>query len=429
MKLSKTTLLAVILALVHLGLALPYSSVTPYRQAGVLKFQGGASSQDIGAPDERQHVNYIGHIIDRGLPVFDPEDENLYETYQFHQPPLFYWLGQGWCEFVFKVDPREASSKLAVRSLNSIIGALGVLGIFCLGLWASNRQSVGLASAAFAGLLPMNLALSGAVSNDPLLICLSAWALAFMVRGLRYGWSFGWALVCGLTIGLALVTKSSAIALLFPALITLIASLPKNKLVLIALPAAIGPPIALWARNFQLYGDPLAMNVFTKAFVGTAQAADFIRELGPFGYWTGINQFGLGVGWWTARSFLGAFGYMDIFYPSWLVGVFWLLLIVGLVFALAKPVTDESKKVRLAMFVFGLSVLALFLRFNAQYFQAQARYLFPALPVIAVGFAFGWSRILGRRHAFLPWILIGGLVLLNIVTLTWLGDEFAMRVR
>lgn len=426
MKLSNTTLAALILVLLHFGFALAYASITPYRQAGVLKFQGGASAADIGAPDERQHVNYIAHVIDRGLPVFDPEDEDLYESYQFHQPPLYYWLGQFWCESVLKVNPVEPSAKVAVRSLNAIIGSIGVLGVFLLGWWATKRSAVALTAAAFMSLLPMNLALSGAVSNDPLLICLCTWSLALMVLGVRHGWTVWRALACGTAIGLALVTKSSAIALLFPALVVLVVSVPQSKAILLALPLAFGPPIALWLRNSALYGDPLAMSVFTKAFVGTAQASDFIRELGAFAYWTGINDFGLGVGWWTARSFFGAFGYMDIFYPSWAIAAFWVVVLTGLILSLRRPTSQEGKTVQLLCLIFGLVVFALFLRFNAQYFQAQARYLFPALGIVSLGVGVGLSRLAGR------WTALGialSLGLVNLLTLPWLSSEFAQRIR
>lgn len=426
MKLSKTTLAAIILVLLHFGFALAYASITPYRQAGVLKFQGGASAADIGAPDERQHVNYIAHVIERGLPVFDPSDKNLYETYQYHQPPLYYWLGQFWCETVMRVNPLEAGSKLAVRSLNAIIGAIGVIGAFFLGLWATRRSDAALAATAFVALLPMNLALSGAASNDPLLICLCTWALALMALGIRHGWTVARALACGASVGLALVTKSSAIALLIPALLTLVVSFPKSKTVLVAVPLAFGPPIALWLRNAALYGDPLAMSVFAKAFVGTAQASDFIRELGAFAYWTGINDYGLGVGWWTARSFLGAFGYMDIFYPSWAVGFFWMVVLTALAFAARRPATPEGRSVQLACLVFGLVVVALFFRFNAQYFQAQARYVFPALGVASLGVGIGLCRLVGK------WAPLGvavALGIVNLLTLPWLTAEFAQRVR
>ena len=54
----------IILVICHLVLASVYAFQTPYRKAGLLLSQRQADgsyapAQDIGAPDERQHANYI----------------------------------------------------------------------------------------------------------------------------------------------------------------------------------------------------------------------------------------------------------------------------------------------------------------------------------------------------------------------------------
>lgn len=76
---------------------------------------------------------------------------------------------------------------------------------------------------------------------------------------------------------------------------------------------------------------------------------------------------------------------------------------------------------------FTLVVIVLFIRFNAQYFQAQARYLYPAIGPIAVGLAIGVFQFLKER-AWAGYLAIAlGLVALNVYTLNWLPDEFAKR--
>src|SRR5437016_3338620 len=93
---KKTPLILGLLVVLHIGFAICYASVTPYRSPGQVQHQ---EQPDYGAPDERQHVNYIEHILDgKGFPVFNPQDVNLYETYQSHQPPLFYILAAGWAK-------------------------------------------------------------------------------------------------------------------------------------------------------------------------------------------------------------------------------------------------------------------------------------------------------------------------------------------
>ena len=75
-----------------------YATTTPYRQPGHLMNQRGpdgrpAQIPDIGAPDDRQHANYIHHLLNtNSFPVLRPDSPDLGETYQSHQPPLYYLL-------------------------------------------------------------------------------------------------------------------------------------------------------------------------------------------------------------------------------------------------------------------------------------------------------------------------------------------------
>ena len=211
----KTALiLASIVALVHLLLACYYASITPYRTPGILLGQRGpdggpAKIPDVGAPDERQHANYVLHLLDgKGFPVLDPKDPNLGENYQSHQPPLFYLLEAGWTK-ITSADIESSSDGLKVRSLNALIGAVTVVGVFFVGLWGFKREDVGVIAATFAALLPMNCALSGSLSNDPLLYCLVTWTLAFCAKGIREGWDLKLAIATGVATGLAIITKTT----------------------------------------------------------------------------------------------------------------------------------------------------------------------------------------------------------------------------
>ncbi|RYG45046.1 hypothetical protein EON79_13525, partial [bacterium] len=78
------TTLPILLALIvaHIVLAATFAAKTPWRTGGVVTI-GPSVERDIGAPDERQHANYIARLArGEGLPVFDAKDPNLYENYQ-----------------------------------------------------------------------------------------------------------------------------------------------------------------------------------------------------------------------------------------------------------------------------------------------------------------------------------------------------------
>src|SRR5688572_11199607 len=148
----------VIVAL-HLGLAVAYAAITPYRQGGRLHFQGGAYAADIGAPDERQHVNYVAHLVQgKGFPVFNPKDPGLYESYQSHQPPLYYLIAAGVGKIVGASDFEDLLHGRDLRFLNALIGSLGIGGVYFFVWWGFRNQAAALAAAAFAALLPMNVA-------------------------------------------------------------------------------------------------------------------------------------------------------------------------------------------------------------------------------------------------------------------------------
>jgi 4-amino-4-deoxy-L-arabinose transferase-like glycosyltransferase len=421
--------LIVALALLHIALAFLYASRTPYREAGVLLNQGRAMAPDIGAPDERQHVNMIARLATgKGFAVLGDKNEDPYENYQAHQPPLYYVLGAAWSKLGPADQFTAPGSGVWLRLLNSLIGAAAVVGVFFLALWASKSESIALAAMAFAALLPMNVALSGAISNDPLLFALCTWATALMVRAIEREWPVKDAVLIGVLMGLASLTKTTAIALI-PVLLTALygsrAASPKSLLRVgaTAIVLAVLLPLPWWLRNQSLYGDPLALKAFNEAFAGSPQAAMFINELGAATYWKDW------VGWWTARSFIGVFGYMDIFLPNEtytaLLVLLGLAMTAGIVW-LAKHPSQPNARMRWPIWVLVGVIIVLFLRFNAQFFQGQARYLFPAIGGFGLmaGAAAGWlkPKFLGAA------ILALGLIALNVQILQNLPAEFSRRV-
>lgn len=428
--------IVLVLAIAHAVLALAYSGATPYRQGGLVSNQ---PAQDVGAPDERQHANYVQNLLDgKGFPVFRPGTEDLYETYQSHQPPLYYVIGAGWAK-VTGVSDVSAPEGKRLRWLNALLGAVTVLGVAALAWWGLRQAEVAAAAAAIAALLPMHAALSGAVSNDPLLFALCTWCLAFAAKGLRDGWTWRDAVACGVLMGLAFLTKTTALALV-PAILVAVLVRQERRPTPAMIGAAAGVALLIglpwWLRNQSLYGDPFAIKAFNEAFVGSPQASMFIREAGLFGYLTDW------VGWWTARSFYGVFGYMDIFLntsgrgatrvpdPNVLYRFLMAataLLAIGWGMHLKTEEGRAGRALHLLNGVFLLVVLVLFLRFNLQYFQGQARYLYPAIGPIAVGLGAGAVALAKGRGGVSVGMLVMGLLAVNLIALNRLPEEFAKR--
>lgn len=441
----------IVLVIFHFIGAIGFASKTPYRTAGYLFSQRDpqtgqfASVQDIGAPDERQHANYIGHLLSKkSLPVFDPKSPTLYEDYQSHQPPVYYGVASLVATITGQTDPTTHSFGNVIRGLNAVFGAVGVAGAFFLGIWLTKKDEVGVITATVYALLPMNIALSGAISNDPLLIALLTWGIAFCLKLVDEP-ALKTLYIASAILCLAPMVKSSGIIgvpILFGSAFIASRKLPQRTIAL-AVPALLllvfcGP---IWMRNTSLYGDPLAQGAFKQAFGGSAQKSMIIAGIEASNvagspevqYW--LNW----VGYWTARSFIGVFGYMDI----WLnetsralgsasnlvykaVIAFHSIGLVGFIVALRNGEQEFRRKALILVGAIALTLIV-FAGFNNTYFQAQARYLFPALGAFSAAFAVGWLSIAKKQWlAVLScFVLIyGGLA---IFSFTKLGPEFEAR--
>ncbi len=451
-KITLGLLLALIFA--HIVLAASFAAETPYRTAGILLGQRGPDGgpdreQDIGAPDERQHVNYISYLAEgKGFPVFNPADPNLYESYQSHQPPAFYVLSTAWSKALGLSDLTTQDAGLKLRALNVVIGSITVAGVFFLLFWGFESEGIALVGTAFAALLPMFAALSGAVSNDPLLFCLITWVLALLTLATKQGWTWKLAIGVGVLTGLALLTKTTALSLLPIILLALLLkSSKKPSLAMIGASAALALMLVApwWARNQNLYHDPLAIQAFSNAFKGSAQKETIIKNAillpqpdanGELTYWKDW------VGWWTARSFFGAFGYMDIWLnergtsgtgPNSPNALYRLLLAATFLCAVgwAASTRQSDFKQKLPSHIlngtFFLVVLLLFIRFNNQYFQAQARYLLPAIGAISGAFAIGIFELFKRRTYVALGVVIFVLGGIDAYALSRLPSEFQKR--
>jgi len=477
---SRNLTLGLLIALIaaHIALATTYAFITPYRKAGILMGQrdpktgGPQAVVDVGAPDERQHVNYVIHLLQgKGFPVFSPSDPHLGEDYQSHQPPAFYILCAAWSRMVGVTDLTTQDAGPKLRLLNVLIGAGTVLGCFFLAYWGLRRSDVALCAAAFTAFLPMFTALAGAVSNDPLLIMLCTWILALTARCLRNGWAWKQLLLIGILTGIAMLTKTTALALApvlilagflayrFPAHVsddeTDHDTLPGRYLArptfaMIVVTAVfalviVGP---WWIRNQKLYHDPLAIGAFNDAFKLSAQKSQIVAMIDatdPGGssevtYWKDY------IGWWTSRSFFGVFGYMDIWLnergtsftgvspkgaaPNTLYRMllaFTVLCFLGWILAIGKDEWKDTRSVQILNLAFFLVVLLLFVRFNMQYFQAQARYLFPALGPISCGIGIGLTQLLSNRRELALPVVAAIFLGVNAYAISQLPYEFAKR--
>lgn len=381
------------------------------------------------APDESAHLPYVAYLADaHRLPVFQPG----HGSYEFHQAPLYYIAAVP--SFVIGRAISPGHEYLAVRFLGIILGLCVICFTYLLARdLCPERPRLATAAAGFVAFLPMHVALSASVTNDVAAEVPFAVALWQMAVALRDGWTWRRTLVVGVICGVAVLVKSSGLALLPVAWLAVLLS-PRDAGVrrlaprVLALTATALAICGWWlVRNQVLYGDALAWRAFLQAFAENPHPSDLI---GPN---LSVLNYLLWVIGWTFASFWGVFGSMKIFMPTW--GVYAPLTAVtaaataGLWLELRDAQVWDPWRKRAAWVLGAIAfvVLASFVRFNLTFFQAQGRYLFLALPVIALAFTAGWARLFPRplrdTGSFLLWLAL--LVLTGCALPVWIVPAMA----
>ncbi len=419
-----------LLLIAFVALAISYSLIIPL-------FEG---------PDEDEHFRYAKYVADHhALPVQEFIEGGGAAGHQGWQPPLYYslaallispidttdyaqhlWRNEGWAAIgdpaccghnIYYHTDNEAfpftRTTLAVhlaRLLAVCFGAVTVWATYALVreyaavpiiLGQSSVDSsrlLPLAAASVVAFNPSFLFASALVSNDTLLAALSALVLLLWVRLLvgRVTPDLTSAMVLGMLIGLALLTKTTALALVpfSLAVFGLVSWRRRDYRTLVLGSAVMLGVVALVAgwwlvRNTVLYGDPLAYRLMTFS-------ALFERS-GPL---TLAELFQISLPWlW--QTFWGGPTPGD-FSPVLLAALFLLTVLASfgmIVFAIRN--TRFEARLTIAFLVAWLGTILVaqvqFIRMTVG--ADQGRYLFPAISVLALALALGLTALAGRRLA------------------------------
>jgi len=357
-------------------------------------------------PDEEAHIEYVEYLLnERRLPMFSDPNVN----YEAHQPPLFYMsclpalVAGSAAAYLLGLPDSRAAVTLALRAWCILIGALVIWAVYALALRLfSGDGKKALLAAGFAALLPMHFVNLAGVTNDGLgelmiTLCL-LWALKVAANP-----DDTTSVVLGLLIGAAMLVKSNSLFVLAVGIVAVVlGTQAKNqrphqvRAMGQSLGLMLGAMLLVcgwWlVRNQVLYGDPLAQKVFVGLFSQDRATPEwfFERGFGPAVYLQ-LVLFG------TIFSFWGVFGQAIVYMPLW----FYLLgfaLAVAVLVGLAKGWwrwhrSGEARGVSAGWVLCGIALVLvglMFVRFNMSFYQAQARYLFPAVGPLAALFAAGW---------------------------------------
>ena len=419
-------------------------------------------------PDEPAHYNYARYLAEHAqFPVLQAGDyphQYLEEIkrrqfpadmpidpirYEFHQPPLYYLLAAG----IYGLTAGAASSAqvILMRLLSVLIGAGTLLTAYRIVKEIfPHRATLSLGAVAFIAFLPMHIAVTAGITNDPLAELLLALILLALVRYLKWRLAHAGAaprktlLTLGVLVGLGMLTKTTV----YYALPAVLGGLlwgewqggPAKARVARSVRAAVwvfglALLIALpwFIRNGITYGglDVLGLGRHDAVVTGQLRTADWLSIVGRKQAMSSFVQT-------TFHSFWAMFGWMGVLIDGrlyLLLALFSGLLALGAALALWRVCRSPSRLSRFqwaALAALGLTAgatIAGYFWYNAQFVQHQGRYLFPALASISLLAAAGLRELLTRRGSRIAAIVLAGSLIALLIAgllrddlpLLWLG--------
>jgi 4-amino-4-deoxy-L-arabinose transferase-like glycosyltransferase len=382
-------------------------------------------------PPDTETRAYVAKLLSK-LPV---QDQHFLVPYESFQPPLYY-LTAG---LIALVVPSHPEAVLYIGRLVAVlIGATTVY--FC---WLTTRELIpkapmwAIASAGVVALLPSFCFDNAHASNDSMINLTATAAFYVWIRGLRHPEFDRRLFGAGALLGLALLSKLTAVALI-PGLGLVIlfrmfqvhpsaeglGNWLKRGLYIIAGATLSTVAVCGWwfVRNFFTYGEFTGTTDALRFFAARFIKADFTRPR------TARDLFG-----YTLESVWGRFGWNDITLPhEWyhvcnttalfLISLSALAAIIGFtLWATGRRPSDVVKwQASLVFLAIGLTLLGGYVQFNQKIgYQPQARYFFILLLPGALLLTGGLHALAARRalRVIAFSILFMGLGLLNATAL------------
>jgi 4-amino-4-deoxy-L-arabinose transferase-like glycosyltransferase len=286
-------------------------------------------------------------------------------------------------------------------------------------------------------LLPMRQAVMSSVGNDSATECIFSLSLYTLLLIARRGVSRSRVVMLTLLLAAGLLTKASCVLLTPVAFAVLWLAAPERRLLaravtgILPIVAAVAIAGPWFVRNARVYGEALPLRAFHAEFANTSRATDWIgkplavdpvtADLRPGPPMGGLGYAAL-VGAWTSRTFCAAYTPPSrqavgapAFLPVSVYAIYGLLTLIGLS-ASARAIGSALQQRRAWGLVLASQgavaalVCASFIGFTATYFQAQGRYLYPALLPVSVLWGLGMARGIPARYTFVAVLLLSALL-------------------
>ncbi len=356
-------------------------------------------------PDEEPHFNYVVYLSEQqAFPIQKGKWDDGSKDWEYSQPPLYY--------LTMVPVYRAAEGLFHSRTVTVRILRLAAVAFWLVNVWVGvfllrrlgveEDRARWLFVMALICLLPTYTFISSAINNDNLLTVLGTCVL-FLMAAPRI--SLGNSFASGIVLGLALLTKQSAV-IFIPAFVFLAAmdwvkqrrSLSSALLHLVVVLGCAALFYWPWAiRNWHVYGTfkpeylvPWRVD-WPSPFYGMASAVHNLLQ----SFWSvsGVSN--------------------NIGYPFPLVGMLFLFLgflCVGRSLTGMRSAFHHAANDRLiAAFLVAVFVnVLLVLRFGYLFGMGQGRHLFPVLYPIALILAWVWRHLPSKNlelHTTVAWII------------------------
>ena len=287
-----------------------------------------------------------------------------------------------------------------IRLLSILMGAVTIWSTWRLAqLLFPGDDWIALGAATCVAFLPGFLLISSVVNNDNLVVMLMSLSMLQVLYMTQRSWNSRDAIVLGILLGLALLTKVSALVvwLFVVALFAYRAVKTKEwRNAVFSLALCFGTAVALFLPwviyNLQTVGDPFAWSVYLSVVS---------LRINPMGWpeWADIAR-GLFTSFWGRFGGALELRMPTIFYAA-LAGLTIAALASWLGYARDAIEHRLNPRVRVLFVlfaVFWLLLLTSYARWSMVDLAAgQARLLFPGLPLLALGLTAGIARLF-RQH-------------------------------
>jgi 4-amino-4-deoxy-L-arabinose transferase-like glycosyltransferase len=384
------------------------------------------------SPDEVHHWQYARYLHDaRKLPLYGPDfveanSPPLYyalvapvATTSAQPPPLVWFDVNG--ALVVPFPPRlyhnaggDFLRYWPIRFGRLISVAMSVFTVWLC--WQTGLRlggkSVAIVSASLVAFLPQFTFRGTAISNDALVTTMAAATILCIVRVAQEPFTSRLGFATAVVLSAAYLAKISAICLVAPVTLTIWWTDGSARQRLIRVVGVLGLAVLIvapWSlRNIVLYGDPFASGAMREA-VGHIMSQQSLTS----------TYFRTTFPSLLARSFVGLFGWMNLRLPEVYYWLFWALGLVGLV-TLTIQVAARRRNVRIPLVLAAIVVLnlAVVVQINRSFQQPQGRYMFVALPALALLVAMGLDALPRRTgRVGVAAALAVGLAVLNVFIL------------